>query len=429
MIYPTLLIKNGRVVNPANNIDEVCDVLLENGKVSKVAKKINVSLAQVIDAKDKIVMPGIVDMHVHLREPGREDKETVSTGTRAALKGGVTSVLAMPNTMPAIDSLENLQLLKGIIKRTAHANVFIAGAITQGRSGRELVDISRLKKNGAVAISDDGASVDSDQVMFEALKIAKKEKIPVICHSEDRALSGRGVVNLGFTSTRMGLRGISKESEYKRVARDIKLAKECNAAVHIAHVSCRESVEIIAKAKKEGVKVTADTAPHYFALSEETVWSFNPNRKINPPLRGKDDLEAIREGLKDGTIDVIASDHAPHTENEKDIEFERAEFGTIGLETALAVSITKLLHSGLLTWKELIAKLTLHPANILGIKKGALARGCDADLIVVDPDKQWIVEKQDFLSKSKNSAFIKEILKGVVEYTICKGKIAYQRRT
>ncbi|MFH1354936.1 MAG: dihydroorotase [Candidatus Omnitrophota bacterium] len=428
MTYLKLLIKNGRLVDPSNNIDEVCDLLLENGKVSKVAQQIDTNSTQVIDAKDKIVMPGIVDMHVHLREPGREDKETVSTGTLAALKGGVTSVLAMPNTMPAIDSPENLQLLKGIIKKTAHANVFIAGAITQGRSGKELVDISGLKKEGAVAISDDGASVDSDQVMFEALKIAKKEKILVICHSEDKALSDRGAVNLGITSTRMGLRGISKESEYKRIARDIKLAKESNAAVHIAHVSCRESLAIIAQAKKSGVKVTADTAPHYFALSEEAVWSFNPNQKMNPPLRGKDDLEAIREGLKNGTIDAIASDHAPHTENEKDIEFERAEFGTIGLETALAVSITKLVHSGLLTWKELVAKLTLHPANILGIEKGRLAIGCDADLIVVDPDKQWIVEKQEFLSKSKNSAFIKEVLKGVVEYTICKGKIVYQRR-
>lgn len=424
----TLLIKNGRLVDPANNIDEVCDVLLENGKVFKVAKKIKANAAQVIDAQDKIVMPGIVDMHVHLREPGREDKETVSTGTRAALKGGVTSVLAMPNTMPAIDSPENLQLLKGIIKRTANANVFIAGAITHGRNGRELVDISRLKKEGAVAISDDGSSLDSDQLMSEALKIAKIEKIPLICHSEDRALSGRGVVNLGFTSTRMGLRGISKESEYRRVARDIELARKCNAPVHITHLSCRESVEAIARAKQRGVRVTADTAPHYFSLSEEDVWSFNPNRKINPPLRGKADLKAIREGLKDGTIDAIASDHAPHTENEKDIEFERAEFGTIGLETELAVSITELLHPGLLEWKELVAKLTLNPANILGVEKGKLAIGCDADLIVVDPDQQWNVEKQGFLSRSKNSAFIGKILKGVVEYTIYKGKIAYQRR-
>lgn len=420
------IIKNGRVIDPANNIDTVCDILLENSKIVKVAKNIKADAEHIIDATDKIVMPGLVDMHVHLREPGREDKETIASGTKAGLKGGVTSVLAMPNTQPAIDCPENVKLLKNIIKNSASSNVFIAGAITKGRLGEELTNITKLKKEGVVAISDDGASVDSDEVMLEAFKIAKKEEVLVICHCEDKALSGWGVVNLGLTSTRMGLRGISKESEYKRVARDIQLAEKTSAPLHIAHVSTRESVEIIAAAKKKGINVTCETAPHYFALSEEAVLGFDTNMKMNPPLRSKDDVASIRGGLADGAIDAIASDHAPHTENEKEIEFERAEFGAIGLETELAVSITELVQTGILDWKDLVRKLSTNSAKCLGINKGTLGVGCDADIIVVSPGEEWLVTKDKVVSKSKNSAFLGKKLKGVVEYTICGGKIAYK---
>ncbi|MBM3246496.1 MAG: dihydroorotase, partial [Candidatus Omnitrophica bacterium] len=392
-----ILIKNGRVIDPANNFDEVADVLVENGKVSRVDKNLNGNNGEVIDAQAKIVLPGLVDMHVHLREPGREDKETVASGTRAALKGGVTSVLAMPNTQPAIDSREHILLLKEIIQRSAQANVFICGSITRARLGEELADIAKLQKEGALAITDDGASVDDYDLMLEALKKARDNHIPVICHSEDKALSAAGVVNLGLTSTRLGLRGVSKESEYKRVARDIELAERAKAAVHIAHVSCRESVELIVQAKAKGIKVTAETAPHYFALSQEAVLGYDTNTKVNPPLRSKDDVAAIKQGLKEGIIDAIASDHAPHTENEKDIEFEWAEFGSIGLETELAVSVTELVHGGILDWPGLVEKMALHPARILGINKGTLGAGCDADIIVVAPDKEWLVEKQGFV--------------------------------
>jgi len=422
----SLLIKKGRVVDPANNLDEIADILVENGKISKVAKNISVSTDKIIDATDKIIMPGIVDMHVHLREPGREDKETISSGTKAALKGGVTSVVAMPNTQPSIDCAENVKFLKGIIKKTAQANVFIVGAITKRRLGKELTDIAKLKKEGAVAISDDGSSVDNDKLMLRAFKIAKQEGLLVICHSEDRSLSLNGVVNLGLTSTRLGLRGISKESEYKRVKRDIELAEKARCPVHIAHVSCSESVELIASAKKKGIKVTAETAPHYFALSEEAVLGYDTNMKVNPPLRSKEDVKAVKEGLKNGIIDVIASDHAPHIENDKDIEFERAEFGVIGLETILAVSITELVSAGLLNWSSLVKKLSFNPAKILGVNKGTLKVGSDADLIVVSADKEWRVEKQGFVSKSKNSAFLGRTLKGVVEYTILGGEIVYK---
>ncbi|MFH0732559.1 MAG: dihydroorotase [Candidatus Omnitrophota bacterium] len=421
-----LLIKNGHVVDPANKIDGVMDILVEGEKISKVARAIDAKAETIIDAAGKIVMPGIVDMHVHLREPGREDKETIFSGTKAAAKGGVTSVLAMPNTLPSLDSMEIIKTLKDIIKKTANVDVFICGAITIGRSGKELTDIDALKKEGIIAISDDGASVDSDELMLKALKEAKKEKLLVICHSEDKSLSGKGVVNRGFTSTRLGLRGISKESEYKRVARDIKLAEETGATIHIAHVSCSETVEIIKKGKLKAVKVTAETAPHYFALDEEVLLDYNTNMKINPPLRTKDDVLAIKEGLKDGTIDVIASDHAPHTENEKEIEFEHAEFGSIGLETELAVSITELINPGVLTWPELIRKMSLNPAKALGIDKGTLGVNKDADITIISPDKEWIVNKVDLVSKSKNSAFIGRKLKGMVEYTICKGNVVYK---
>jgi dihydroorotase len=416
-----MLIKNGRVVDPENKLDEICDVLIESGRISRVGKNIKAGAEKNIDATGKIVLPGLVDMHVHFREPGREDKETIASGTNAALKGGITSVLAMPNTNPAMDSAENITLLQKIINDTAKANVFICGTITKSRLGQELSDIKALKKQGAVAISDDGASLDSDKLMEEALKISRDEAVLLISHAEDKTLSNKGVVNLGLTSTRLGLRGISKESEYKRVARDVELAEKLKAPIHIAHVSCKESVEIIAKAKKKGVRVTCETAPHYFSLTEEAVLDYDTNMKMNPPLRGKADLEAIRVGLKNGIIDAIASDHAPHTENEKDIEFERAEFGVTGLETELAVAITELVAGGILSWSGLAEKLALNPAKILKINKGTLTPGADADIIIVDPYKEWVVLKSAFVSKSKNSPFLQRSLKGVVEYTINNG--------
>jgi len=424
-----LLIKNGHVISPADNLNDICDILVQDNKISKIGRNLREIADGTIEAKDKMVMPGLVDMHVHLREPGREDKETISSGTRAAIAGGVTSVLGMPNTLVPIDSAENIKLLKSIIEKKAQANVFICAAITKERAGRELTNIAKFKKEGVIAISDDGASVDDPDTMLKALKKAKESKLTVICHSEDKSLSAGGVVNFGLTSTKMGLRGISKESEYKRVKRDIDLAEKINAPVHITHVSCLESVEIIAKAKKRGVAVTADTAPHYFSLSEEAVWGYDTNLKMNPPLRTKDDVSAIREGLKQGVIDAIASDHAPHTENEKEIEFERAEFGVTGLETELSSAITYLIQDKVLDMFELVKRLSVNPAKILGINRGTLGTGKPADIIVVSADKEWIVKEDRFYSKSKNSAFLGKTLKGVVEYTILGGKIVYTNVT
>ncbi|MFH1478795.1 MAG: dihydroorotase [Candidatus Omnitrophota bacterium] len=414
------------MVDPANKIDEILDVFIEGEKISKIGKALNVNADTVIDATGKVVMPGVVDMHVHLREPGREDKETVLSGTTAAIKGGVTSVLCMPNTLPSLDSVDIIKTLKDIIKKTSKIDVFICGAITIGRAGREPTDLAALKKEGIIAVSDDGASVDSEKIMLKVFQEAKKERLLVICHSEDKALSNKGVMNLGFTSTKLGLKGISKDSEYKRVGRDIMLAEKAGISVHIAHVSCSETVELIRKVKLKGAKITCETAPHYFSLSEEDLFNYNTNMKVNPPLRSKDDLLAIKEGLRDGTIDIIASDHAPHAENEKDIEFEHAEFGSIGLETELGVSITELLQKGLLDLPELVKKLCLNPAKALGIDKGTLSINKDADIAIVSLDKERIIKKEDFASKSKNSAFIGRALKGVVEYTIHKGKVVYK---
>jgi dihydroorotase len=419
-----LLIKNGHVVDPANNLDEVRDILMQDSRIVKVAKNIKAEPDNVIDATAKIVIPGLVDMHVHLREPGREDKETIFSGTKAALAGGVTSVLAMANTLVSIDCPHNAKLLKNIIAKTANANVFITAAVTKGREGRQITEIAKLKREGVIALSDDGSSIDDPEIMLRALKKAKEAKVVMLCHCEDKNLSQGGVVNLGFTSTRMGLRGISKESEYSRVKRDLELAQKIDAPIHITHVSCLESVELIAQAKKKGAKVTADTAPHYFSLSEEAVLDYDTNMKMNPPLRGKDDVRAIKEGLKSGIIDAIASDHAPHTPNEKEIEFERAEFGIIGLETELAVSLTHLLPQTL-DLKTLVEKLTARPAKILGISKGTLSEGADADIAIVSKDKEWVVKKEKFFSKSKNSPFIGKTIKGVVEYTILGGKTVY----
>ena len=423
----SILIKGGRLIDPANKIDAIFDILIDGNLISKVAKNIKVQAEAIIDATNKIVAPGIIDMHVHLRQPGREDKETVATATIAAAKGGVTTVLAMPNTNPAMDCVESLELLKGIINKSAKINVLTCGTITRERLGKELSDILGLKQSGASALSDDGCSVDNEALMLEALKKAKQNNILVICHCEDKKISGKGVINLGFNSTRLGLRGISNASEYNRVARDIELAEKAGAAVHIAHVSCRESVGIIANAKAKGIKVTCETAPHYFSLSEDALLEYDTNMKMNPPLRSKEDVAAIKQGLSDGVIDAIASDHAPHTENEKDIEFERAEFGVVGLETELAVSITELVHSKLLNWSGLVEKLSFNPAKILSLDKGNLGEGKTADIIIISPEEEWSVKKSKLVSKSKNSAFIGRTLKGALDYTICNGKVVYKR--
>jgi dihydroorotase len=420
-----ILIKQGRVVDPDSGIDGVGDLLISEDRIEKVGARINVRADKVFDAAGKIVMPGIVDMHVHLREPGREDKETIATGTAAAAAGGVTSVLAMPNTTPAMDSPASILLAKEAIARGAQVRVYLAGALTRERKGKVLCSYTALRRAGAIAFTDDGSAVADAAAMARVMEQAKKSGGLVICHCEDKELSGHGVVNRGIVATRMGLRGISSESEYSCVARDLKLAKKTGARVHIAHVSCRESVALIAEAKKQKVRVTAETAPHYLTFTDTDVLKFDTNMKMNPPLRSAADRAALREGLRSGTIDCLASDHAPHTESEKDIEFDRAEFGIIGLETELSACIGALVDGGVLTWPQLVEKLCVNPSRILGLRAGTLAPGSPADIAIVDPAQEYVLRKEDIVSKSKNSPFIGRKLRGRVCHTFVAGRLVY----
>jgi dihydroorotase len=418
----TYLIKNGHVIDPAGKTDDTLDILISSGKIGKIGKDLSEKCDETIDAKGKIVAPGFIDMHVHLREPGREDEETVRTGTRAAVRGGFTALLCMPNTEPAIDSGKAVAAVKEVIKKEALTGVFITGTISEARAGKKLADIKGMKREGILAISDDGASVEDEGLMLEALKIARDEGLLLIDHCEDVALSARGVMNKGFMSTKMGLRGIPAESEYKKVKSDIELARKTGGRLHIAHVSCKETVDIIRKAKRDGVNITCETAPHHFTLTDECCATYDTNTKMNPPLRTGEDVEALKRGLADGTIDVIATDHAPHTDSEKDVEFDYAPFGIIGLETALSLAVMELVDKKVLGWGELISRMATNPARILGAGGGNLKAGGAADIVIIDPAKEYTYKRDSIESRSKNSPFIDWKLKARVGWVFIGGR-------
>ena len=421
-----MLIKNGRVLDPANNIDDSLDIFIEGNIIKKVAKGIKAEAsAKVIDAKGKIVAPGLIDIHTHLREPGFEYKETIRTGTMAAAAGGFTAICCMPNTNPINDNRAVTEFILSKSAKEGIVNVLPIGAITKGSQGKALAEISDMVNAGCVAISDDGKGVMDAEVMRRGLEYTKAFDIPVIAHCEDANLSSGGVMNEGFASTTLGLRGIPKAAEEVMVVRDIALAELTGARLHIAHVSSAGSVESIRTAKKRGVKVTCETCPHYFTLTEDAVIGYNTNAKVNPPLRTKEDVKAIKEGLKDGTIDIIASDHAPHAVHEKEIEFDYASFGMIGLETSLPL-ILNLVREGVLTLKDAIAKATINPARLLKLKKGTLSEGADADITIIDPESEWVVDVNNLKSKSKNTAFAGMKMKGRAVMTIVGGKIVYE---
>ena len=422
-----LLIKNGRVIDPANGIDDQRDIIIEQGTIVEVrpggtGKEKEHGAEQIIDARGKIVVPGLIDMHVHLREPGHEYKETIRTGCRAAAAGGFTALACMPNTQPVNDNQSVTEYILDRARREGCVTVFPVGAITQGLKGEALAEMGELRAAGAVAVSDDGKTVHNSELMRRAMEYARTFNLPVICHCEDLAMTREGVMNESFTSTRLGLKGIPNAAEEIVVARDIALAELTRCPIHIAHVSTEGAVRIIRDARSRGVKVTAETAPHYFMLTEEQVSSFDTTMKVNPPLRSAQDVSAIKEGLKEGVLDVIATDHAPHSSLEKDVEFDYASPGMVGLETALPLSL-QLVAQGIVSLPALVATMTVHPAKILGIPKGTLSPGSDADITVIDVSMKTRIDVRKFNSKSKNSPFHGWELDGGAVYTIVKGKV------
>ncbi len=401
------------------------DVFIKGGRIEAIGAGVGAGCAE-LQVPGMLVCPGLIDMHAHLREPGREDKETIETGTAAAVRGGFTAVACMPNTSPAIDNQEVVSFVIEKAARCGSCRVLPVAAITVGREGKALTEMFDLAEAGAVALSDDGDSVENPAVMRRAFEYASMVPLPVISHCEDKKLTGRGVMHEGIVSTRLGLRGIPSASEEVIVWRDVCLAALTSARLHVTHLSSARSVAVVREAKARGVAVTADVTPHHLGLTHEAVSGYGTNAKVNPPLRTEEDRVALLEGLSDGTVDCVATDHAPHTEIEKDAEFDVAPFGAIGLETAVGVLFTYAVHAGRISRAKAVARLTSGPASVLGLRDaGALRAGGRADVTVIDPEMTWTVDSRQFASKSKNSPFIGAELTGAPVLTVVGGAVAY----
>jgi dihydroorotase len=423
-----ILIRGGRVIDPSRNGDGIADVYLQDGKVVSVGRNIvGEDGAQVIDATGKVVAPGLIDLHVHLREPGQEDRETVATGAMAAAAGGFTAVCAMPNTDPVLDNQGAIGFVISQAQKAGKARVYPIGTVSLGQNGETLSEFGELVGAGAVAVSDDGKPVMTSHMMRTALEYARTFDIPVADHCEDMSLAHGGCMHEGIVSTRLGLKGIPSAAEEIMVARDIILAELTGGHVHLCHMSTRGSVELIRRAKEKGLKVTAEATPHHFTLTHDACEGYDTNAKMNPPLREAEDREAIRQGLKDGTIDVIATDHAPHHYDAKEREFDEAPNGIVGLETAFGLTMSELVISGLLTLPELVYRMSTLPARLFRLPGGSLAVGAPADVVVLDPAVQWIVEPGAFFSKSRNTPFAGRTLTGRADLTIVRGRVVYDR--
>ena len=418
----SLLIKNAHVVSPADGINDVLDILIEGGKIARIGKDLHAD--EEINAKGLYAVPGLTDMHVHLRDPGQTQKEDIITGCRAAAAGGVTSLLAMPNTAPAVDNPETVRYILDKAKN-ADAKVYVAASVTKGLKSIEPTDLEALKNAGAAALSDDGRPVENTKFLSDAMKKAPKLGMTVVAHCEDLFLADGGKINKGEVSRALGVKGIPASAEDCGTAREIALAAAENVPIHICHVSTKTSVALVRDAKRRGVKVTAETAPHYFSLTEKELLKRDADYRMNPPLRTAEDVKAIIEGLQDGTLDCIATDHAPHTPEEK-ADFEKAPNGSIGMETSLAVGITYLVKTGLLTFDELVRKMSVNPARILGIEAGSLSAGSSADIALVDINEQWTVDVDSLHGKSKNTPFKGVTLTGRVKKTLLNGKVVFE---
>jgi dihydroorotase len=424
----SILIRGGRLIDPAARVDQAADIILKEGRVAAVeaAGKIKEHADQVIDARGLVVAPGFIDLHVHLREPGQAHKETIASGTAAAAAGGFTSVCAMPNTAPVNDSIEITRWMLSP-ERGAVVNVFPIAAATKGSQGKELTDFAALQRAGAVAVTDDGKPILDDSVMKQALLAASHMRIPVIQHAEDTRLTANCPVNQGAFAFRMGLRGQPSDAEARIVERDIALARETNDHLHVAHVSTAAALAAIREGKRRGVRVTCEVAPHHFCFIDSDIGEYNTNYKMNPPLRSAVDREAMLAGLIDGTVDAIATDHAPHAAFEKDVEFERAAYGITGLEVALGIALTELHRKHDVTLRHIVALLSSNPARIAGLAhRGILAKGSAGDVTIFDPAKKWTYDVRQTKSLSRNTPYDGMTFQGKVTHTIVGGKVVYQ---
>ncbi|MCI0622963.1 MAG: dihydroorotase [Acidobacteria bacterium] len=422
----SLLIKNGRIIDPASNIDQVGDLLIEKGKVSRIEHGIQTLGIPSLDVSGLVVSPGFIDIHVHLREPGREDEETIESGSQAAAAGGFTSICCMPNTDPINDTPTVTHYIVKEAERRAVTRVFPIGAISIGSAGEKLAEIGEMVEAGAVGISDDGKPVMNGQLMRRAMEYSLPFKIPVIEHCEDLHLSAHGSMNEGYQSTVLGLKGISRTAEDTMASRDIILAELTGAHIHIAHLSTRGALDLVRAAKQKGIHATCEVTPHHFTLTDAACCSYDTNTKMNPPLRADDDVEALIEGLADGTIDCIATDHAPHNPNEKMLEFDRAPFGITGLETALGLALTKLVHTGKISLKRLVELFTINPARIINKSLGTLQPGAEGDITLFSLDSEWVYDVNQTKSKSRNCPFHGMKLKGQVAGTVVAGKVVHR---
>ncbi|MDD4266617.1 MAG: dihydroorotase [Pirellulales bacterium] len=422
-----LLIQNGRVIDPSQKLDRVTNLLIEGGRIAAFDVE-SADGAAALDASGKIVAPGLIDIHVHLRDPGQEEDETIETGTAAALAGGFTSIACCPNTDPPIDSQGTVEYIKQKAARADNCNVYAIACVSKNREGKELSEIGQLVEAGAVGISDDGAPVYSPELLRRAFEYCLMFGIPVMNHAEILELTQHGVMHEGVTQLVLGLGGIPAAAEDVMVSRDVALAEATGGRLHVMHVSSGGSIHIIRRARKRGVRVTTEVTPHHFTLTDECLRTFDSNYKMNPPLRGPGHVQACIEGLQDGTIDCIVTDHAPHAKEKKMRELDQAPFGVVGLETALGLVVTRLIEPGHLTWSQALEKMTINPARVIGVPKGTLAAGADADVVVIDPKARWKVDPAKFLSKSTNTPFAGWELTGRADAVIVGGRLKFQRQ-
>lgn len=419
------IIKNGHILNPATNMDEIADICIEDGIIAKIGKNIEEDADEVILAEGKYVMPGFIDLHVHFREPGFEYKETIQTGAMAAARGGYTSVAPMPNTKPVIDSKEMVEWLLEKEKKESLVHILPVGAVTKGQVGEELADIKGMAEAGVKALSEDGKSVMDILVYLEGMKAAKENNLVVLAHCEDKNLVRGGVMNAGERAKELGLKGITNAVEDVITARDIFLSNETGVKLHLCHCSTKDSVAMIKLAKEAGYAVSGEVCPHHFTLADEDIPCDNSNFKMNPPLRSRADVEALKKGLQDGIMDVISTDHAPHSAEEKEKSMAEAPFGIVGLETAFCLSVTELVEQGYLSKMQLVEKMSYNPAKIIGVDKGQLVEGKAADIVIADFNEEYSIDVSKFVSKGKNTPFGGKKVKGRVYQTIVDGKVVY----